>query len=164
MTRSLPFYSRRQPRARRIGPEAGLQITVVAHLQLRGVPGLLFHHPCNEGKRSESAGLFLKKMGMQPGISDLVITVPGKPNLYLELKARGGKQSLEQSEFEWAVTRAGHVYRLVDNIDDAIAVLEDYGALTRRERLSPSKAHRDEEAVLGSMVEPRKSANSIRQS
>lgn len=132
MTRSLPFYSRRPPRMRRLGPEASLQMAVCEHLRLRGAPGLLYFHPCNEGKRSEAAGLMLKRMGMLPGVADLVILLPGKPVLFLELKARGEKQSPEQIAFEIACGHVGAEYAIGDNIDAILNYLTNYGALTRR--------------------------------
>src|SRR6188472_3005684 len=97
MTRTLSLYTK--PRRKRTSPESKLQMVVCEHLRLRGVDGLLYFHPCNEGKRTASEGYRLKRMGMLPGIADLVLDIPGKPLSFLELKARGEKQGPDQMAF-----------------------------------------------------------------
>lgn len=128
MTRSMKFYSGKPPR-KRIGPEASLQVTVVEHLRLYGVHDLIFNHACNEGVRTPAQGLFLKRMGMLPGIADLYIGVPGAPPSWLELKALNGKQSDEQIAFEELCLRNGSRYAVADNIKDALRILHGWGAL-----------------------------------
>jgi len=127
---SLPLY-RRKARRRRIGPEASLQITVCQHLRLTGAANMIWFHPCNEGKRSEAAGAHLKRMGMLPGVADLVIVLPGR-TCFLELKARGEGQSPEQIAFEALCRDLGFAYAVADNIDAALAILRSWGAIGRR--------------------------------
>lgn len=130
MTRSLPLYSK--PRRRRTSPEASLQMTVCEHLRLRGVDGLLYFAPCNEGRRSPLNAYYLKRMGMLPGIADLVIDIPGQPLSFLELKAEGGKQSPEQVAFGDYCRDTGRRYTVVRNIDQALGALEIWGAFQQR--------------------------------
>lgn len=128
--RTLPLYTK--PRKRRLSPEASLQMTVCEHLRLRGCDGLLYFHPCNEGKRSAAEGARLLKMGMLPGIADLVISIPGQPLSFLELKAKGEKQTPEQIAFgTWAI-ETGRRYAIANNIDAALAVLVEWGAMPAR--------------------------------
>jgi hypothetical protein len=129
--RSLALYSRRRARSQ-LAPEAALQVTVVEALRLLGVPGLLYFRVPNDGKRTAAAGLWEKRMGLLPGVADLVILLPGKPVLFLELKARGERQSPEQIGFASACRDVGAVYALADTIDDALAILAMNGAITRR--------------------------------
>ncbi len=125
----------RDPRPRkRSSPESKLQMVVCEHLRLRGVDGLLYFAPCNEGRRSPLNAYYLKRMGMLPGISDLVIDIPGQPLSFLELKAAGGKQSLDQTAFETYCWDTGRRYAVADNIDDALRICKAWGAFQQRAR------------------------------
>jgi hypothetical protein len=118
----------------KLGPEAQIQAAIVEHLAKRGRPGVMALAPCNEGKRSPAAAAYLRKLGMYPGAADLCVIVPEEPVLFLELKAKGGKPSPEQLAFGTAIQVAGHAWRCVDNIDDALALLEQWGAIRRQAR------------------------------
>lgn len=138
---ALKLYSK--PRRRKLGPEACLQMAVVEYLRLAGVPGLLFFSVPNERKCNPAKGAQLKRMGLLPGVSDLVIFVPkgdiDHVVLFLELKAKGGKQTEDQSAFQGFAEDYGF-YEVADNIDDAIRFLEGYGAIrtvVRRRASSP---------------------------
>lgn len=117
----------------KLGPEAQIQAAVIQHLAQRGAPGIVYFAPCNEGKRTPAAAAYLRKLGMLPGVADLCIIVPGKPVLFLELKAKGGKPTPEQDAFGIAATLAGHGWTCIDNIDDALVMLESWGAIRRAE-------------------------------
>ncbi len=135
---SLKLFSK--SRKRRASPEAELQKAVVQYLNLAGVPGLLFFSVPNEQKCSVQRGAMLKKMGRRAGVSDLVILSPGQPILFLELKAKGEKQSDAQRAFECAAYEYGANYMVADNINEAISVLEECGAtkvVPRRRASSP---------------------------
>lgn len=129
---ALKLYTK--PRKKHVGPEAQLQMAVVQYLKLAGVPGLLYFSVANEQKCSVQRGAMLKKMGKLAGVSDLVICVPQTPRhrasvFFLELKARGEKPSQAQDEFAKCVTAAGHYWTWADNIDDAITILQNSGAI-----------------------------------
>lgn len=126
----MPLKLYAKPRKKRATPEASLQKAVVQYLRVAGVPGLLFFSVPNEAKRSPRLANHLKAMGMLPGVSDLVICVPGRGTLFLELKARGEQQTKAQVDFEARVLDLqAHWYFVVDNIDEAINILERYGAI-----------------------------------
>ena len=136
----LKLFSK--PRTRRASPEACLQMTVVEYLRLVGVPGLLFFSVPNEQKCSVQRGAQLKRMGRLSGVSDLVILIPGRGTLFLELKAKGEKQTENQEAFENAVCEwfPRHWYFVADTIDKAISILTEYGAIknvSRRRAASP---------------------------
>lgn len=124
---ALKLYSK--PRKRRIGPEARLQMAVVQYLKLAGVPGLLYFSVPNEQKCSVQRGAMLKKMGRISGVSDLVVIIPDKEVLFLELKAKGESPTTSQCEFGELATFAGHQWCWADCIDEAISILKDYGAI-----------------------------------
>ena len=125
MNTSFHFHSK----PRRIYPEAALQRAVVQFLTLAATPRMVFFAIKNEGRRSEALGLEFKRQGMKPGAADLEIIVPGKMPLFLELKAKGGKQSPEQVAFQADVVLAGCRYEVADSIDAATRILADYGAI-----------------------------------
>lgn len=65
----------RHPTKRR-SPEAELQRFIVQTLTFFGVDNLIWFHPANEGKRSPRTGAEMKRLGMLPGVADLVIIRP----------------------------------------------------------------------------------------
>lgn len=124
---SASFHFHRK--AKRSYPEAALQKRVVQFMMLAGTSRMVFFAIKNEGRRSEAMGLEFKRQGMKPGASDLCIIIPGKMPLFLELKAKGGKQSPEQVAFQADVVLTGCRYEVADDIDTAIRILTDYGAI-----------------------------------
>jgi hypothetical protein len=82
--------------ARRRQPEAALQRAVVAHLEARAWPDVVWwHHPAG-GVRSKIEAI-MKGLGVKPGIPDLLAVRHGR--FYaVELKAPSGRLSGAQSE------------------------------------------------------------------
>jgi len=94
--------------------------------------GFLFFSVPNEatvkGKTGADFGraINLKKMGVLPGVSDLVIGHRGK--MYcLEVKNEKGRQSDNQKNFEAWCADCGIPYVLVRSIDDVQKTLKDWG-------------------------------------
>lgn len=139
---NLKLYSK--ARKRRIGPEARLQMAVCQYLKLAGVPGLLYFSVPNEQKCSVQRGAMLKKMGRLAGVSDLVILIPrtgySPTVLFLELKAKGEKPTETQFEFARTVHEIFGIWEFADNINDAISIVQKWGAIkntARRRSSSP---------------------------
>jgi hypothetical protein len=130
---SLQLYHKPR-RRKRIGPEACLQYAVVQYLLLSAPRGTIWFHPANEGKRTEGEGAHLKRMGMLPGVADLCIILPGEKARFLELKARGEKQSDDQIAFQALCESNGTPYAVADNIDQALRILTGWGALAGKLR------------------------------
>ncbi len=120
--------------AKRSNPETRLQIVVMQHLQIAGVPDLMAFHIKNSGKESLATGALLKKMGVRAGVSDLFIGVPGQPPSFLELKSHGCKPTETQLAFATHCERIGYRWACVDGIDSALAVLRMWGALRSEAR------------------------------
>ena len=94
--------------------------------------GFLFFSVPNEatvkGKTGADFGraINLKKMGVLPGVSDLIIGYRGK--MYcLEVKNLTGKQSVRQKNFERWCADCGIPYVLVRSVDDVHEALKEWG-------------------------------------
>lgn len=116
---------------RRASPEQGVHRSIIAHLRVRGVPGLVFIHPANGGRRSPVEGAVFKSLGVRAGASDLLLWHAG--NSYaLELKAPGGRATEQQLAFLADMDRAGAFTCLAEGLDHAVATLEQWGLLIGR--------------------------------
>lgn len=94
--------------------------------------GFLFFSVPNEsittGKTGADFGraINLKKMGVLPGVSDLIIGHRGK--MYcLEVKNEKGRQSERQKFFEAWCAECGVEYRVVRSVDDVHEALKEWG-------------------------------------
>ncbi len=110
--------------------ELHLHVAVVALLRKLAKPGWPWWHTPNGEQRSAGAGAKLKAMGVKPGVPDLVLISPDGRFHALELKAPGGRLSEPQQDFQqWAAAR-GISHSVAENMDQVIAVLNFWGALT----------------------------------
>jgi hypothetical protein len=87
--------------------ELAIHVSVVDAVRKFGWPDALWFHVPNGEVRDPRTGAKLKAMGTRRGVADLVFIRPGAPPLFLELKARVGRQSAAQIEFRAAAERAG---------------------------------------------------------
>ena len=112
-----------------------IHITVVKHLEARAIKGLYWFHPANGEKRNIVTAKRLKRMGVKPGIADLVFVLPfqgcGSHGVvaFMEIKSEKGRLSPKQKEFRDKCARLGWSYKIVRNLDEAIYVLRQWGAL-----------------------------------
>jgi len=114
--------------SRRRNPETAIQCTVVQHLNLRAVPGLIFFHVPNGGYRSKAEGALFKAMGVKAGVSDLILFHAGR--LYcLEIKAQSGRATEEQLAFISDIDAAGAHTALATGLDACLATLESWGLI-----------------------------------
>jgi len=90
---------------------------------------IVYYHTPNGGLRQNKEGALLKAMGVLPGVSDLTFIMPGPQVLFLELKSRYGGVTEEQALFARRVTANGCNAAVANSIDDAVAVLKQYGIL-----------------------------------
>lgn len=109
-------------------PEQEIHKAVVQHLRARGVPGLVFWHTPNGGKRSPVEAAIFKAMGVRAGVSDLILVRMGKVYA-LELKTEQGRASEAQMEFLSDIDRAGAFTAMPAGLDAALATLEAWGLL-----------------------------------
>jgi len=109
-------------------PETKLQQVIVQHLWFRGAADMEYFTVPNGVRMSPRTAAHQKSIGLKAGVSDLVIDVAGKIH-YLEVKAKGGKQSAEQLAFQARALKRGAQYAVVDNIDTALQYLETWQAI-----------------------------------
>jgi hypothetical protein len=104
-----------------------LQRSVVQHLRLRGVPGLVFWHTANE-RSNVRERMRLKAEGVRAGVSDLIMVHQGR--MYcLELKIGANKATQAQQEFIHDMETAGAYCCVAQGIDRALAVLTAWGLI-----------------------------------
>lgn len=109
-------------------PEQQIQRAVVEHLRLRGMPGLVFFHVPNGGRRKPIEAAIFKSMGVRAGVSDLILLHVGKM-FALELKAPGGRATEAQMAFQSDFDKAGGFCAMPEGIDAALATLEAWGLI-----------------------------------
>jgi hypothetical protein len=108
-------------------PEQALQMQLVAVLRY-ALPGVVFWHTPNEGKRSRVQGGILKAMGMKAGVSDFIFVLPPHGRIAaLEIKAAKGKPTELQTDFMNRIISAGGLAAWFDNFDEALACLRLWG-------------------------------------
>jgi hypothetical protein len=115
-------------RRRNSQPEQIIHRAVVQHLRARGVPGLVFFHVPNGGKRGPVEAAIFKSLGVRAGVADLILFHAGK-SFALELKADNGRPTAEQIEFLADIERAGAFTAMPRGLDAALATLETWGLL-----------------------------------
>lgn len=85
-------------------------------------------HIPNEGKRSAIAGWRLKRVGMKPGVPDVLLPIAagGYHGLWLELKAIGGRLSEAQQDVIAMLRGQGYRVEVCFGWDEARAAVERY--------------------------------------
>jgi hypothetical protein len=70
----------------------------------------------------------MRREGIQPGVSDLFLSVPRHTfhGLYLEAKHGKGRQSDHQKAFQAAVTEEGYLYVLFSTFEAFQTIVTDY--------------------------------------
>jgi len=118
---------RRDPRPLKESP---VHIFAVQLLTFSAAPGVLYFHVPNEGRRAPRTGAFQKRLGLLPGVADLVIVLPGGQVRFLELKREvGGTLSENQRAFRTACEANGSPYEVATTPEEVEAVLRGWGAL-----------------------------------
>jgi len=113
--------------------EMALHCAVADTLRLDIAPQWIWLHCPNGELRDDNVGRKLKRMGVRPGVSDILLIGPPHGFVFaLELKAKGEKPSQSQLMFIAEVKEAGGHATWVDNYKDAIRVLDEWGALRRK--------------------------------
>lgn len=82
----------------------------------------------NGGKRNAIEAAKLKQMGVRAGFPDLILLVSNRfyPFMGIELKARKGRQSEHQKEYEREFGRIGARYVVVRSLEEFIDTVKAY--------------------------------------
>lgn len=131
--RILPYFTPANPHyrvaAKYLGPEDILHIAICAYIA-EYHPTLKVTHTPNEGKAGNVGQAKKKLMGVQSGVSDLIIEKPGiMQKLYLEVKVAPNKPTVEQLAFIQFQVECGHLADWVDNIYSAVAWVKEYSQI-----------------------------------
>lgn len=106
----------------------------------------LMEHPKNEGTGDRVRGAIAKAEGVQPGVADLILHVPAVyttqadsvsttlvvstatffNSLAIEMKAKNGRQSEQQKEWQQFFEAAGGRYVLVRSFEEFTLLVSDY--------------------------------------
>lgn len=134
------FKSRRQKGVAPAGPsEFQIHCAVIDYFRHGRAKGWLVLHPANggerpavyrNGRRVSPEGGRLQRMGQKKGASDLLFAGPPNGQLHaLELKRRNEKLSRDQETFFDEVRAAGGKVAWADNVDAALEILREWGAV-----------------------------------
>ena len=107
-----------------------MQCAVFAHIRARIAPGVLCWHTPNGGYRHPAEAAKLERMGVLPGVSDILAFNDNGQIFAMELKAKGGRLTPAQGAFLSFVDGLEHGYTAVcDDLDAAVRCLESWGIL-----------------------------------
>jgi hypothetical protein len=114
---------------KRANPEAEIQIAVIKYCLYKNIPVL---HYAAERKCSIQLGMLLRRLGVRAGVSDLMFLNPDNyPVAWLELKAGKNKPTKLQLAFIKEVKSYGHFADWVNNLDAAIAIVDELHNVSR---------------------------------
>lgn len=119
--------------------EDAIHAAIVEYLCLCAHPKTMFFHPVNGALVKPSARMYFARLGVFPGVADLVLVLPDKSIAFLEIKQPGGKLSPAQQAFQAKCALLGLKYRIAYSITDAEEVLKEWQAL-RGARVTQSEA------------------------
>jgi hypothetical protein len=114
--------------------EDRLQVQVADYLRLQ-YPKVLWFHVPNGGNRNAREGARFKRMGVLPGVADILIFHPGRMNnfdigkyngLCVELKIKPNKQADSQKEFQNKISQVGWRYELCYTFDESKRIIDNY--------------------------------------
>lgn len=106
-------------------PETLFQIAVKQFCDLHHIP--MMHVP-NEGKRNQTTGKILQRMGMRKGFSDCFFPKGNQQfkGLFIELKVKPNKLTEHQIAFLEEMLSYGYDACVCYNIDEAMIVIKRF--------------------------------------
>lgn len=124
----------RPRKAPRVQPrEMTLHLAVADILRRHCLPNWRWSHFPSGEARDVRVGAKLKRMGLQRGWADFVLVAPKGGRFHgLELKRPGEDLTDDQEAWQkWAIAN-GVAYSVAWNVNDALAILSDWGCLQIR--------------------------------
>jgi len=111
--------------------EQDFQIAVVNLLTLALLPGTMFFHVPNGGKRNRIEAAILKAMGVKAGFPDLGILHLGRLFTMEAKRRKGGKLSKAQQDCHEELRAAGVPVVEIRTVDDVLRALVAWSIPTR---------------------------------
>lgn len=92
------------------------------------IPDKLVFAVPNGGSRHVREAANLKRQGVKPGVSDVIVLIPKKgfASLCMEFKTKAGRQSVHQKEFQQQAEKCRNKYVIVRSAIQAIEELKQY--------------------------------------
>lgn len=92
------------------------------------IPDKMIFAVPNGGSRNKLEAINLKRQGVKPGVSDVILLIPkgGFASLCMEFKTKTGRQSKEQKEFQKQAQMCGSRYVIVRSVKEAIEKMQEY--------------------------------------
>ena len=109
--------------------EDAIHAGIVEYLCLCAHPKLLWLHVPNGAMVKPSARMYFARLGVLPGVADLLFVLPDKSVAFMEIKGPDGRLSEAQQSFQAKCALLKLKYRIVRSISEAEEVLRDWGAL-----------------------------------
>ncbi len=116
---------------RRVSAEQQIQRAVCQHLRTRGVPGFVWWHTPNGGRRNRIEAAIFAGVGVRPGVADLILLHDSRA-FALELKADRGRSSAAQLHFLSDFRAASGEASITNDLNQALQTLEAWGLLRGR--------------------------------
>lgn len=103
------------------GLEYSLQQGCVKWMRLQYPNYLCFSCPMEATYRNKT---YFANIGAMAGVSDLIVVLPNKI-LFIEMKSKTGRQSIEQKQFQQHVTELGFEYHIIRSFDEFKSLIEN---------------------------------------
>jgi len=113
--------------------EDAIHAGIVEFLTMAAHPRLLWLHVPNGALIKPSSRMYFARLGVFPGVADLVLVLPDRTVAFMEVKNADGRQSEAQKAFQARCAVLGLKYRVVRSISEAEEVLHEWNALRVRE-------------------------------
>lgn len=115
-------YMSEKPKRKHGHPEESIQTACVQWFRLAYPHYLCFAAP-NGGSRNFLEAVNLKRSGVLPGVSDLII-IANHAVLFVEMKTKTGRQQASQKKFQADVERLGFEYKICRSLKEFQITIE----------------------------------------
>lgn len=124
--------------------EDAIHAGIVEFLTLAAHPKLLWLHVPNGAMVKPSARMYFARLGVLPGVADLLFVLPDKSVAFMEIKGPDGRLSEAQQAFQAKCALLKLRYRVVRSISEAEEILRAWNALRGTSGMDNSREPFDE--------------------
>lgn len=112
-----------------LATEFSLHCAIADTLRVSLNKGWLWYHPPNGGWRTKVEAAKFRRMGVRPGVPDIILIDMTGKHYYLELKTKYGKLTDEQAAFGLALIERNVPWRGAWSYEEAVDILREWGAV-----------------------------------